>query len=99
MKKMILMICLLLLLPLAAFADGLDTPEALIDTLRTHQQQGDAEFEVTTSPALFTTLSENDFAEFYRYCYLSGVKSFRLRHNRTDTFMFSSVQYGSANVA
>lgn len=99
MKKFVLILCVLLLLPLLAAADGLDTPEALVETLRTHQQQGDAEFEVTTSPALFTTLSENDFAEFYRYCYLSGVKSFRLRHNRTDTFMFSSVQYGSANVA
>lgn len=100
MKKLLLLLCALLLaMPLAAAdADKPGTAEEFSALLNQYREEGLNEFTIKCESALLDELKADSNALLSKLCLLAGMKDYSLRTNRNGQFIFTRVVFGSGAI-
>lgn len=101
LKKLALLLCVLLALPLLASAEAatVDSAEALQAYLAQCREEGLTTFSLTCTTELLSTLKADNYAALKRLCTLAGIEDFEMKTTRSGKLTLGSVVYGSPWVA
>lgn len=93
MMRWFLLVAVLLMLPVLALGEALNTADEVSAFLNAQREAGAADFTLDCSADLLNAIKADDFAQLKALCEEAGVSSYAMRTTRAGKVFFSEVTY------